>query len=57
MPAHPEFLARFDAALRGAVEALPPGEGLVVLPTYTALLEVRGRLAQWAGLRGIGDGA
>jgi len=46
-----------DAALRGAIEALPSGEGLVVLPTYTALLEVRGRLAQWAGLRAIGDGA
>jgi UDP-N-acetylmuramyl tripeptide synthase len=46
-----------EAALRDAIQALPPGEGLVILPTYTALLEVRGQLAQWVGLRRIGDGA
>ena len=53
----PEDEHDIDAARRRAVEALPPGEGLVVLPTYTALLKVRGRLAEWAGLRAIGDGA
>jgi len=37
------------AALRLALGRTPPGERLYVLPTYTALLQVREVLARWAG--------
>jgi UDP-N-acetylmuramyl tripeptide synthase len=36
-------------ALRRALEATPPGQSLHVVPTYTAMLEVRDLLARWAG--------
>lgn len=39
------------AALDAALAATPPGETLVVLPTYTAMLEVRELLAARAGRR------
>ncbi|HEY8489581.1 MAG TPA: MurT ligase domain-containing protein, partial [Dehalococcoidia bacterium] len=39
-----------DAVLRAAVEATPPGGTLYVLPTYTAMLHVRERLAGWGNL-------
>ena len=45
------------ATLEAALDRLPAGEPLVVLPTYTALLEVRERLGRRAGARGIWEGA
>ena len=45
------------AAFAQALEPLPEGGELVVLPTYTALLEVRERLGRMAGTRGIWEGA
>ena len=36
-------------ALRTALRDLPAGETLYVVPTYTAMLEVRDLLARWAG--------
>jgi UDP-N-acetylmuramyl tripeptide synthase len=36
-------------ALRNAVTQTPAGETLYVIPTYTAMLEVRDLLARWAG--------
>jgi len=36
-------------ALRLALHHTPEGETLYVIPTYTAMLEVRGLLAAWAG--------
>ncbi len=44
-------------ALGQALDALPPGAPLVVLPTYTALLDVRERLAAMAGAQRIWEGA
>ena len=56
----PEPLAverSIEAALRARLDALPPGEPLVVLPTYTALLDVREQLGRMAGARRIWEGA
>jgi len=36
-------------ALRNALNQTPEGETLYVIPTYTAMLEVRDLLARWAG--------
>jgi hypothetical protein len=36
-------------ALRTALREVPEGETLYVVPTYTAMLEVRDLLARWAG--------
>jgi hypothetical protein len=36
-------------ALRRAIAATPAGETLYVIPTYTAMLEVRNILGRWAG--------
>ncbi len=36
-------------ALQTALKQTPDGETLYVIPTYTAMLEVRGLLASWAG--------
>jgi UDP-N-acetylmuramyl tripeptide synthase len=49
--------ADISAALNHALDALPEGEPLVVLPTYTALLDVRERLGRMAGATRIWDGA
>jgi len=35
-------------ALRRALKATPEGGSLYVIPTYTAMLKVRGLLARWA---------
>jgi len=35
------------AALRRAIRATPEGGDLIVIPTYTAMLQVRGLLARW----------
>ena len=56
----PEPLAverSIEAALRARLDALPPGAPLVVLPTYTALLDVREQLGRMAGARRIWEGA
>lgn len=45
------------AALQRRLESLPPDAPLVVLPTYTALLEVRERLGRLAGAQRIWEGA
>ncbi len=45
------------AALRRALEATPIGETLFVLPTYTAMLEVRELLAKRAGASHFWEGA
>lgn len=37
-------------ALRLSLERIPPGEALYILPTYTAMLEVREMLARWGHL-------
>jgi UDP-N-acetylmuramyl tripeptide synthase len=49
--------ADISAALNDALDALPDGEPLVVLPTYTALLDIRERLGRMAGAPRIWDGA
>jgi len=49
--------ADISAALNQALDALPDGEPLIVLPTYTALLDVRERLGRMAGATRIWDGA
>ncbi|TMG06088.1 MAG: DUF1727 domain-containing protein, partial [Chloroflexi bacterium] len=36
-------------ALKRALSATPEGSTLYVIPTYTAMLEVRDLLARWAG--------
>jgi UDP-N-acetylmuramyl tripeptide synthase len=36
-------------ALRSALEQTPDGGTLYVIPTYTAMLEVRNTLGRWAG--------
>jgi len=36
-------------ALKRALRATPEGSTLYVIPTYTAMLEVRDQLARWAG--------
>lgn len=43
------------AALHAALQALPAGAELVILPTYTALLEVRGLLGRMPGATGLWD--
>jgi hypothetical protein len=45
------------AALDLALAELPDGAPLFVLPTYTAMLEVRERLGRMAGARRIWEGA
>ncbi len=45
------------AALRRALEATPPGGELYVVPTYTAMLEVRELLAGKGGARHFWEGA
>ena len=45
------------AALRRALDATPTGEALYVLPTYTAMLEVRELLAGRGGARHFWEGA
>ena len=52
-PIHHEI----GAALLQALQALPPGAPLVVVPTYTALLAVRERLGRLAGAPRIWEGA
>ncbi len=44
-----DVVIRTGRALRRALAATPPGGTLHVVPTYTALLEVRELLARWAG--------
>jgi len=46
-----------DAALRRRLETLPNDAPLIVLPTYTAMLEVREQLARMAGAPRIWEGA
>lgn len=46
-----------DAALRRALDATPPGGTLYVVPTYTAMLEVRELLAKRGGARRFWEGA
>jgi UDP-N-acetylmuramyl tripeptide synthase len=41
------------AALRAAVDRTPPGETLHVLPTYTAMLQVRELLREEGHVRGF----
>ena len=38
-----------ERALRKALSEVPEGEPLTVVPTYTAMLDVREMLAHWAG--------
>ncbi|HLJ61267.1 MAG TPA: MurT ligase domain-containing protein [bacterium] len=42
----------YDRALRRALDRAAPG-GLFVLPTYTAMLALRGVLQQWGAVRGF----
>ncbi len=44
------------AALRRALDGTPEGETLYVIPTYTAMLQVRGLLARWAGRGAFWEG-
>lgn len=44
------------AALKRAIAETPEGQPLVVIPTYTAMLEVREILARWAGQRSFWEG-
>jgi len=41
-----EVVPGCGAALRKALAATPPGETLYVLPTYTAMLEIRRSLSE-----------
>lgn len=40
----------FDGALKQALDAVAPGDDLYILPTYTAMLEIRRRLQQAGGV-------
>ncbi len=44
------------AALRRALRQTPEGQTLYVIPTYTAMLRVRGLLARWAGRGAFWEG-
>ena len=46
-----------EAALSARLDSLPEGSPLVVLPTYTALLDVREQLGRSAGAQRIWEGA
>ena len=48
----------FDAtlALRQAIAATPEGGALYVIPTYTAMLDVRNILGRWAGRGAFWEG-
>ena len=50
-PAQLTALPDLEQAVRTAVYRLPPGETLYVLPTYTAMLELRGVLGRMGALR------
>ena len=52
-PLQPEI----GAALEQALAALPPDAELVILPTYTALIEVRGILGRMPGATGLWESA
>ncbi len=43
-------------ALKRALDATPEGETLVVIPTYTAMLEVRNILGRWSGRGAFWEG-
>jgi UDP-N-acetylmuramyl tripeptide synthase len=43
-------------ALKRAIEETPEGQALVVIPTYTAMLDVRELLARWAGQHSFWEG-
>ena len=43
-------------ALRQAIAATPEGGTLYVIPTYTAMLEVRNILGRWAGRGAFWEG-
>ena len=47
----PQVVRETDTALAAALAATPPGETLYVIPTYTAMLEVRELLARRGGAR------
>jgi UDP-N-acetylmuramyl tripeptide synthase len=51
-----EVVADWGAALRRAAEATPSGETLFVLPTYTAMLELRSVLTRQGALRPYWEG-
>ncbi|TMD40321.1 MAG: DUF1727 domain-containing protein [Chloroflexi bacterium] len=46
-----EVVTEWPAALQGAAEATPEGETLFILPTYTAMLELRAVLTRQGALR------
>jgi UDP-N-acetylmuramyl tripeptide synthase len=45
-----------ERALRKALKETPEDEPLIVIPTYTAMLEVRESLARWAGGKSFWQG-
>jgi UDP-N-acetylmuramyl tripeptide synthase len=47
----------YARALRAALKATPEGATLYVIPTYTAMLEVRNILGRWAGKGAYWQGA
>lgn len=49
--------AEIGAALEQALDALPADAELVILPTYTALIEVRGLLGRMPGATGLWESA
>ena len=49
----PPVVGNTEDALRRAIRATPIGRCLYVVPTYTAMLEVRRALARWTGQRGF----
>ncbi len=52
----PEVEPDAAPALRRALEKTPPDQTLYVIPTYTAMLQVRGLLARWGGRRAFWEG-
>jgi hypothetical protein len=45
-----------ELALKQAIQSTPEGGTLYVIPTYTAMLEVRDLLARWAGRGAFWEG-
>lgn len=52
----PYVVGKVRAALREAVATTPKGGTLYVIPTYTAMLEVRNILGRWAGRGAFWEG-
>ena len=56
-PPRAPLVRALDSALAQALETLPPDAELVILPTYTALIEIRRLLGRMPGVTGLWEAA